>query len=145
VKGGRGTEALISSEDGAVETQVEAGGRRRWLASSLARALGRSAPTTFDFDVQPHGPVGQRLRPRLWPARYGRRSGGWGGGAAAVSEGGARGRVACTEWMRGRVGNERGRGAWAVESGTVQIHGRQNREMDGLDSLEAERWEAGYP
>jgi hypothetical protein len=119
-------------------------------------ALGRSAPTTFDFDVQPHRPVGQRLRPRratnpslsrgqLWPARYGRRSGGWGGGAAAVSEGGARGRVACTEWMRGRVGNARGRGAWAVESGTVQIHGRQNREMDGLDSLEAERWEAGYP
>lgn len=36
VKGGRGTEALISSEDGAVETRVEAGGRRCWLASSLA-------------------------------------------------------------------------------------------------------------
>jgi hypothetical protein len=100
-------------------------------------ALGRSAPTTFDFDVQPHRPVGQRLRPRratnpslsrgqLWPARYGRRSGGWGGGAAAVSEGGARGRVACTEWMRGRVGNTRGRGQWS------------QGVRDGSDSQEAE-------
>jgi hypothetical protein len=35
--------------------------------------------------------------------------------------------------------------AWAVESGTIQIHDRQNREMDGSDSLEAEPWEAGYP
>ena len=36
-EGGRGTEALVSSEGGVVETRVEAGGQRHWLASSLAR------------------------------------------------------------------------------------------------------------
>jgi hypothetical protein len=36
VKGGRGMEALVSSDGGSVETRVEAWGRRRWLASSQA-------------------------------------------------------------------------------------------------------------
>jgi hypothetical protein len=116
-----------------------------WLAAYHLR-LRRAASRTRRPASPASGATNPSLsRGRLWPARHGRRSGGWGDGAAAVSEGGARGRAACTEWMRGRVGNARGRGHWAVESGTVQIHATQNSEMDGSDSLEAERWEAGYP
>jgi hypothetical protein len=103
-------EALVSSEGGAVETRVEAGGRRRWLASSLARRQVTSLPppsTSTCSLMDPSASVSDLGGLLIHPYRgagcgpraveCGRRSGGWGGGAAVVSERGARGRVARTE------------------------------------------------
>jgi hypothetical protein len=81
VKGGKGMEALVSSDGGGVETQVEAGRQRRRLASILAQRHVAPLPpplmSTHGACAADRGAQGLRERwGRLWLVRKGVRQGG---------------------------------------------------------------------